>query len=202
MADLIPFESPVTKTYDFLQVGPGKEAEAPLTLSDLSSTGKTILRADPSAADRVGVGFGASVTVGDVLVCGQRPGEWMLIGPIASAQALVDGLGLDGFHSVVIHTHSRALFRLTGERAASALEKVCSLDWSDDMTPDGAAASATVARVTCDIIRNDDSGARSYLIACDRSFGQYLFDALIDAGWEFAITVTPWWMRIGNPPSR
>ena len=190
MAD-IPFESPVTKTYDFLKPSPlGDAGGPPLTLSDLSSTGKTILRADPEAADRVGVGFGASVTVGDVLVCGQRPGEWMLIGPIAAAQAFVDGLGLDGFHSVVIHTHSRALFRLTGDGAASALEKVCSLDWSDDMTPDGAAASATVARVTCDIVRNDASGTRSYLIACDRSFGQYLFDALVDAGWEFAVAVT------------
>lgn len=200
MADLIPFESPVTKTYDFLQVGPGRETAAPLTLSDLSSTGKTILRADPSAAARVGVGFGASVAAGDLLVCGQRPGEWMLMGPTADAQAFADGLGLDGFYSVVIHTHSRALFRLTGERAASVLEKVCSLDWSDDMTPDGAAASATVARVVCDIVRNDVSGVRSYLIACDRSFGQYLFDALVDAGWEFALTVTPWWMRTGNSP--
>lgn len=199
MADLIPFESPVTKTYDFLQLSSADGgADQALTLSDLSSTGKTILRADPSAADRVGVGFGASITADELLVCGQRPGEWMLIGPTADARAFVDGLGLEGFHSAVIHTHSRALFRLTGDRAASALEKVCSLDWSDDMTPDGAAASATVARVTCDIIRNDVSGVRSYLIACDRSFGQYLFDALVDAGWEFSLTVTPWWMRAGN----
>lgn len=197
--DLIPFESPVTKTYDFLQISSTDGAVGrALTLSDLSSTGKTILRTDPAATDRVGVGFGASIAADGLLVCGQRPGEWMLIGPTADAQAFVDGLGLEGFHSVVIHTHSRALFRLTGDRAASALEKVCSLDWSDDMTPDGAAASATVARVTCDIVRNDVSGVRSYLIACDRSFGQYLFDALVDAGWEFSLTVTPWWMRTGN----
>ena len=38
------------------------------------------------------------------------------------------------------------------------LEKVCSLDWSDPMTPDGAVASASVAKVTCDIARNDVDG--------------------------------------------
>ena len=69
------------------------------------------------------------------------------------------------------------------------LEKVCSLDWSDPMTPDGAVASASVAKVTCDIARNDVDGTPSYLVFCDRSFGQYLFDALIDAGNEFGLVV-------------
>ncbi len=92
--------------------------------------------------------------------------------------------------SVIDYTHSRALFRLTGAGAASTLEKVCNFDWSDAMTPDGAAMSASVAGVACDIIRDDAGGTRSYLIACDRSFGQYLFDALLDAGAEFGIGAT------------
>ena len=91
--------------------------------------------------------------------------------------------------SVIDHTHSRALFRLTGADAASLLEKVCSLDWSDAMTPDGAVVSASIAKVTCDLTRQDHDGEPSYLIACDRSFAQYLFDALLDAGTEFGIGV-------------
>ena len=45
--------------------------------------------------------------------------------------------------------------------------------------------------MTCDVARNDVDGddAPSYLIFCDRSFGQYLFDALIDAGDEFGLLV-------------
>ncbi len=93
--------------------------------------------------------------------------------------------------SVIDHTHSRALFRLTGTGSTSVLEKLCSLDWSDPMTPDGAAASAPVAGVTCDLVRDDVDGAPSYLIACDRSYGQYLFDALLDAGDELDIGVAP-----------
>ena len=78
---------------------------------------------------------------------------------------------------------------VAGEAAASTLEKVCSLDWSDEMMPDGAVTSASVAKVACDVIRHDSatgSGTTTaYWIAADRSFGQYLHDALLDAAAEF-----------------
>jgi len=64
------------------------------------------------------------------------------------------------------------------------------LDWDDAITPDGAVVSASVAKAGCDIVRFDgDSDHPSYLLACDRSFGQYLFDAILDAGDEFGINV-------------
>lgn len=175
------FESPVVTTYPH-------RADAPLTLTDVSWTRKTIVRAevDSSAATTLAVGFGASRKEGDTLLLGQRPGEWMLLG---DPDAVVAGLDTTGHVSVIDHTHSRALFRLAGRAAASLLEKVCSLDWSDPMTPDGAVVSASVAKVTCDLTRQDREGQPGYLIACDRSFGQYLFDALLDAGDEFGIGV-------------
>jgi sarcosine oxidase subunit alpha len=89
---------------------------------------------------------------------------------------------------VIGFTHGRSLFRVSGAPVTALLEKVCSLDWSDTITPDGAVVSASVALVTCDIIRSDTEGEPSYLLVCDRSYGQYLFDSLIDAGGEFGIT--------------
>jgi len=94
-----------------------------------------------------------------------------------------------GHLGVVDWTYGRAQFRLTGTAATRTLEKVCSLDWSDAMMPDGAVTSGSVAMVTCDLIRSDVDSTPSYLILCDRSFGQYLFDALIDAGDEFGLSV-------------
>ena len=41
------------------------------------------------------------------------------------------------------------------------------------------------------MIRADVDGMPSYLLVSDRSFGQYLFDALLDAGDEFGIGVLP-----------
>jgi glycine cleavage system aminomethyltransferase T len=40
-----------------------------------------------------------------------------------------------------------------------------------------------------DVVRDDQDGVLSYLLHCERSSGQYLFDALIDAGDEFGIEV-------------
>ena len=167
---------------------PGQPGEA-LTLHDVSATTKIIVRAGPETAahDQMDASFGTSRTEEGVLVVGQRPDEWIILGPAAASRALVDRLDRSGHVSVIDHTHSRALFRLTGAEAASVLEKLCSLDCNDHMTPDGAAVSAPVAKVTCDIVRNDVDGTLSYLISCDRSYGQYLFDAILDARHEFGI---------------
>lgn len=185
MADTPVFESSVVKSYP-TAVGVG------LTLRDESATTKTLIRADPdsNAAAEIGVGFGSSRSSGDALIGGQRPGEWVVLGSSAAAASFVDGIDRSGHVSVIDHTHSRALFRLSGAEAPRALEKVCSIDWADEMMPNGAVVSASLAKVGTDIIRADVNGERSYLIACDRSFGQYLFDALLDAGNEFGIGVS------------
>jgi sarcosine oxidase gamma subunit len=48
---------------------------------------------------------------------------------------------------------------------------------------------SSVAKVNAEIVRSDeDGGRRSFLLACDRSFGQYLIGALADAGAEFSIS--------------
>lgn len=188
----LAFESPVV-------TAPPEPTKAALRLADASAVTKLVVRSDQPQFD---VGFGASVEVDDALVCGSRPGEWLILGSAAACAAAAEQVDRSGFTSIIDLTHGRALFRITGDDAPRALEKVCSLDWSDTMTPDGAVTSASVARVSCDVLRHDVAEAahgtgvgpdrgepaarrRSYLIACDRSFGQYLFDALADAADEF-----------------
>lgn len=188
MSESLSFESPITSSY------PAAEDDG-LIIVDRSSLTKVIVRAgtDTAAAQALAVPFGASRTSGgsgsDILICGQRPTEWLLLGDPAAVGGFVASLDRSGHVSTIDHTHSRALFRLTGTDGPQLLAKVCSLDWGNAMTPDGAVVSASVARVNCDIVRNDDGGDRSFLLACDRSFAQYLFDVLLDAGQEFGIGV-------------
>ena len=190
MAETLKFESPVVRSYRALSSESGD-----LTLTDASATVKWLVRADAqgSAATRLDTPFGSSrQDPAGALVLGSRPGEWVLLGTSEAVAEIVDsleGLKPADFVTALDWTHGRALFRVTGLNAPRMLEKVCGLDWSDPMTPDGAVASASVAKVTCDIAHNDADGTPSYLIFCDRSFGQYLFDALVDAGNEFGITV-------------
>ncbi|MCP5029786.1 MAG: hypothetical protein GY929_26240 [Actinomycetia bacterium] len=159
------FESPVST--------PGPTA-GPLTLVDESATSKLVVRAFPEGPALHGVPFASSAMVGPALVVGIRPHEWWVLGD-------ADDVMPDPSATVVDLTHGRARFRLTGEHASGVLEMVCSLDWSDPMTPDGSALSASVAKVSCDIVRHDQGSVPSYLILADRSLGQYLFDALLDA---------------------
>jgi heterotetrameric sarcosine oxidase gamma subunit len=91
--------------------------------------------------------------------------------------------------SVIDVTHGRALVRLTGADAARLLSKVCAINFADAVTPNGSAFRSSVAKVATDIIRDDVGEQRSYLLHCERSSGQYLFDALLDAGVEFGIDV-------------
>src|SRR5699024_6368538 len=129
---------------------------------------------------------------GCTLVIGSGPVQWHLISEVDSqASALADlqqlGDGGDELTTAVDLTHGRAMFRLTGEEAAGLLNKLCSLEFADDIVPDGSALRSSVAGVVTDIARNDRSGKRSYLLHCERSSGQYLWNTLLDAGNEYRI---------------
>jgi heterotetrameric sarcosine oxidase gamma subunit len=87
-------------------------------------------------------------------------------------------------------SHGRALVRLHGRSSADLLAKVCGIDLADDVVPDGAAVRTSVAKLVTDIIRDDEGGIPGYLLHCERSSGQYLVDALLDAGAEFGIAFT------------
>ena len=47
-----------------------------------------------------------------------------------------------------------------------------------------------MAKLVTDVVRDDRDGTPSYLLHCERSSGQYLFDAVLDAGAEFGIEPT------------
>ncbi len=150
-------------------------------LGDESATPKRLVYEDfgdsgrASVAQRLGVGFGTSAVTDDgTLVCGVRPGEWLLLGGSAPPH-LTDAITVDLTHGIV-------MFRLTGPAAPALLAHVCSIDTAEEMMPDGAVCGASVARVACTLVRNDAGGECSYLILADRSYGRYLFDAVRDAG--------------------
>jgi heterotetrameric sarcosine oxidase gamma subunit len=181
----------------------GRRSSAGVTLTDCTPLAKIAVKAtfDGAMADSLGVAFGRSAREdcglgpeADVLVIGSGPGEWLVLGPPARGTAVLNRLEeaaarTDELVTVVDVTHGRALVRLTGEKSPELLAKECGVDLADDMCPDGAAFRSAVARVATDIVRDDLAGSRSYLLHCERSSGQYLFDSLLDAGREFGVEV-------------
>ena len=178
------------------EVTAGRSA-APLTLSDRSPLAKVVVRADGASptAQALAVSSGRAARLNDgTLAAGSGPEEWTLLGdpgrgPALAAQWQADADVDAGLTTAVDLTSARALMRLTGASADQLLAKVCAIDLDDRVTPDGSAFRSSVAKVVTDVIRDDRTGTRSYLLYCDRSYGQYLFDALLDAGTEFGIEV-------------
>lgn len=170
----------------------------PLTLQDQSAMAKVEVRSafNGSAAAKLQAQFGRTHR-GEhgTLVIGSGPGQWHILSePGSQATALTELEQLaddaDELATVVDLTHGRALFRITGAESAEVLNKLCSLELSDDVVPDGSALRSSVAGVVTDVVRDDVDGVRSYLVHCERSSGQYLWDTLLDAGAEYRLEPT------------
>jgi heterotetrameric sarcosine oxidase gamma subunit len=159
-----------------------KKSPAPLRLADLSQLAKIGVK---TQVPPFGISYGRSARQGEWIVAGSGPDEWTLVGPIGNTMEVAT----TGFATVIDLTHGRALMRLTGGQSSLVLGKLCPIDLSDRMCPNGAAFRASVANVVTDLVRNDLDGINSYLLHCERSSGQFLFDTLLDAGAEFGIDV-------------
>ncbi|MDI3329189.1 MAG: 2Fe-2S iron-sulfur cluster-binding protein [Micrococcus sp.] len=179
------------------EVSPLRRREG-LTLGDWSPMSKIGVRAPMggSVAAALRARFGRTCrTAHGMLVVGSGPGEWtVLSGPAERTRTLQEMCELvqeeEGLASVVDLTHGRALFRLTGERAADLLAIVCAIDLSGDVVPDGAALRSSVAGVATDLIRHDDGSVPGYLLHCERSSGRYLFSTLQEVGAEYGLAET------------
>ncbi|HZD24022.1 MAG TPA: hypothetical protein VE569_11565 [Acidimicrobiia bacterium] len=141
---------------------------AELTLVDRSSTPKW------RVFDGYDVTPGRSSGSGDNLVWSVSPREWTVLGKRPDRET-------------VDLTHVRAMFRLTGDDAATLINRICSLDLDDGMFPTGAAARTLVAGVATELVRDDVDGVPSYLIVPSRSFSTYLRGVIEDAGSEFEL---------------
>jgi heterotetrameric sarcosine oxidase gamma subunit len=172
-----------------------RRSAAALKITDCTPLAKILVLAstEGEVARSLGVPFGrATRDAHGTLVVGSGPGEWLLLatpGTSAAVTQRVEEVPGEGLTSVFDATHGLALLRITGARAPDLLAKVCAIDFSEAVTPDGAAFRSSVAELVTDIVRDDRDGEISYLLHCERSSGQYLFDVLIDAGDEFGIEV-------------
>jgi heterotetrameric sarcosine oxidase gamma subunit len=138
-----------------------------------------------AVAGALGVPFGAARDAGDgVLAVGSGPGEWLLLGPAGAGPALVERWRAepdDGLVTVLDATAGRTVLRIDGPASTAALAKVCGVDLA--AAADGSAVRTSVARVPALVVRDGDG----FLVVGERSYGEYLAGALLDAGAEFGL---------------
>jgi len=183
-----------------------KPSTASLRLTDCTPCGKLLVRTGirSATAHALGVNQGRARSDGSGrLVAGIGYEEWLIVGP---SGVTLPALATDGSDStpelvtIVDLTHARAVVRIVGADSAKVMSKLCAINFRDKATPDNTALRTSMAGLVAEIIRSDltnrpggaagsDAASRCYVVLCERSAGQYLFNTLLDAGAEFGIDI-------------
>ena len=116
--------------------------------------------------------------------------EAMIVTEPGQAASLRQALELaaDGCAHVVDLTSGMAGVRITGPLGHLLLGSVSDLDISGDAFPDMSCAQTKVAEVEGVVLRLDLADVVSYDLYFGREYGQYMWEALLEAGEEYGIT--------------
>lgn len=117
------------------------------------------------------------------------PGQWLALDAglahlarFGFARDLAAALGASA--SVTDLTGARAVLRLSGPAARDTLAKLLPVDLDEDVFPPGAAALTLAGHVGVTVWRSP-VGEGAWNLACQRSFGESLLHAVLDAAGEF-----------------
>ena len=79
-------------------------------------------------------------------------------------------------------TSGRTIVAVAGPRSLDLLRAATQVDLRERVMPDRRCVQTSVARVPATIVRFDRRGVPAYEILVPREYGEYLWDALLDAG--------------------
>jgi heterotetrameric sarcosine oxidase gamma subunit len=102
------------------------------------------------------------------------------------------------FVSVIDQTSGLVGLQISGPKSIGVMRKLCALDFNPTGFPNLYIAQSSFAKVRATIIRHDQGNLPTFELYADRSYAGYLWDAILDAGKEFAIRPVGW-EAIENP---
>ncbi len=175
-----------------------ESARSSLALVDSSASGRfevlgeeaELLLHESLAVDACEVGRGLAMPFGHVYRL--RDDRYFGSTTEATAADIVERLQVEArqrgrFVTVTDVSHGRSEFWLMGPHSRAAMSKVCGLNLGEDVFPDGAAAQSNVAKTTQLILRQDLSGVCCFVLIGPRSYGDYLWRVMTQAGKEWEL---------------
>ena len=171
-------------------------------LSEIRDLGKIDLRGDPSDRRFMGaVGRAldlllptepcSSTGQGQVTVLWLGPDQWLITCPRGEVAAMIDELAqsLETSHAAVTDVSAgRVTFRLAGPNAIDVVAKGCSLDLDPRVVKSGFVAASVFAKINA-LVHLAEPGSVDLHIG--RSFADYLWAWLEDAGLEYGVVIDP-----------
>lgn len=154
-------------------------------IQDASALSMVLVRGVPNsrlAVQLSGVQLGHAAMRGSVLIGRLTSSEWVYVGSTDDVAHAVAELDLAGARSLVDVTHARTRLRLSGPGAIDCLQRWSTTDLSEELFPNRRVATAKVAGVRCEIVRDDQGPQVSYLIAFDRSVARWMVERLSESG--------------------
>lgn len=127
-----------------------------------------------------------------IIICWQRPTEWLLLCAGDNCQTWIDKLraALDGVHAGVVElSGGQTLIEVRGAHALDTLAKGTTLDLHPRSFGAGQCARTLLAKTTA-FIRVVEPG-RAFEVIVRRSFADYLWQWLYDAAGEYNCSVEP-----------
>ena len=166
----------------------GLSPDLSLGLSPETLPGRTVVRVTPQALhidpDTSGLPGG--------LVCSLARNHARLIsspGTAAAVQSHLEAVTQPAAASACVHltdvTSSFTAVQIAGPRSRDLLRKLTALDLRPAQFPDLSCAQGSLANVHALVIRADIQTHLSYQVYYGREFGEYVWEALLDAGQEF-----------------
>ena len=166
---------------------------------DISPTGKLLLQGDDligflrnilSDGEAPAVGESRRVSLpASGLLARLTIDECLVLSDAAELSKWITALDESGDDCVhfLDHTSGLAGVRLTGPGSDQLLSKLTELDTSPDAFPNLSCAQTRCAEIHGTLIRTDLGPLPSYDLFFPREFGEYMWDAIFEAGEEFGV---------------
>jgi heterotetrameric sarcosine oxidase gamma subunit len=174
-------------------------------LVDISAKGKLTLKGT-KADGLITANFGTIPTNrGDVIevkssqsfVAKLTPDEFLILTPPGREKVLATSLeteitSYNAFVSLIDQTSGLVGLLVSGPNSTGVMRKLCALDFNPMDFPNLHVAQSSFAKVRATIIRNDRENSPTFELYADRSYADYLWMAVLDAGMEFEIQPVGW----------
>ena len=175
--------------------------DAGVTLRESPVRGHLLLRGDAACAEfrgAVAAVLGLEPVVEPLTALRRRdvsmlwlgPDEWLVVTPDRRLERIERTLrdALEGQHAALTDvSHGRAVVVLSGLHAREVLAKGCTLDLHPRVFGPGRCAQSRLAK--CQALIHQTADAPEYEIHVQRSFAQYAWTWLEDAGQEFGVRI-------------
>ena len=128
----------------------------------------------------------------DVSMLWLGPHEWLVVTPDRRAERIERTLrdALEGQHAALTDvSHARSVLVLSGPDARAVLAKGCPLDFHPRVFGPGRCAQSRLAK--CQVLIHQTDAAPAFDIYVQRSFAEYAWTWLEDAGQEFGVRIAP-----------